>query len=336
MILLDAIYINNGGGRVLLNYLVETIEKSDLDVFYLLDNRIDENDFSLIKDKSKYLKASIICRQIFYITNKNRFSKVFCFGNIPPLIKLSVPVYTYFHQKLFLKIPRELPFKEKVLFSMKKFYFKKTINKSDFWIVQSQLMKRELVSQYEMLTDENVLIIPFYPIIASQNEYERIKGNFLYVSGGAPHKNHLNLIHAFVNFYDKYNSGKLILTVSSEFNNLHSLLKELSIKGYPIENKGFLTSNELVKLYQQSEYFIYPSLSESFGLGLVEALENGCKIIGANLEYTFEICNPSIIFDPLDVKSIENAFENAIKNNIKMSEQLVFNEVDKLINIFKN
>jgi len=33
---------------------------------------------------------------------KKKFSKVFCFANTPPPVKMSVPVYTYSHnQKLF-------------------------------------------------------------------------------------------------------------------------------------------------------------------------------------------------------------------------------------------
>ena len=39
MILLDAVYINSGGGLVLLKSLIDFFEKRSLDVFYLFDNR---------------------------------------------------------------------------------------------------------------------------------------------------------------------------------------------------------------------------------------------------------------------------------------------------------
>jgi hypothetical protein len=46
MILIDALYINNSGGKVLLDYLIEELEKTDKEVFYLLDERIQKKNYS--------------------------------------------------------------------------------------------------------------------------------------------------------------------------------------------------------------------------------------------------------------------------------------------------
>lgn len=335
LILVDTIYINNGGGKVLLNYLIKSLEESELDVFYLLDARIDENEFPAIKHKSVFLKASLYNRYLFYKKNKNKFSKVFCFGNLPPVIKLSVPVYTYFHQKLFLKTPAELPFKQKIVIKFKKIIFKALLKNSNYWFVQTNLVKEELLNSYPLLKKETVLILPFYPENNYNLKWKREKNTFVYVSSGASHKNHIRLIEAFVKFYDKHKSGKLFLTIGVEFPILLNLINGLNLKGYPIINKGFLEEKELAKLYHESEFLIFPSLSESFGLGLLEAMENGCKIIGANLEYTFAVCNPSLIFDPLSIESIAEAFLQASKLEVKSSEQLIFNKIDDLIRHLK-
>ena len=47
MILIDAIYINNSGGKVLLDYLVEKTEVEKIDCFYLFDDRC-KNDYKFI------------------------------------------------------------------------------------------------------------------------------------------------------------------------------------------------------------------------------------------------------------------------------------------------
>jgi glycosyltransferase involved in cell wall biosynthesis len=86
-------------------------------------------------------------------------------------------------------------------------------------------------------------------------------------------------------------------------------------------------------LYRSSEFIIYPSLSESFGLGILEALENGCKVIGADLQYIHAVCKPSLVFDPESEESITEAFEKAIQTDLPPSEQKVFNEIDKLIQL---
>src|SRR6478736_1971528 len=105
MILLDALYINNSGGKVLLDQLVRALHESGTSVFYLLDERV-KGDYPYLNDKNVlYLKASIKSRNIFYKTHKDDYSTVVCFGNIPPPFRLKAKVYTYFHQLLYLEPP---------------------------------------------------------------------------------------------------------------------------------------------------------------------------------------------------------------------------------------
>ena len=85
--------------------------------------------------------------------------------------------------------------------------------------------------------------------------------------------------------------------------------------------------------YQTSEFLIFPSLTESFGLGLVEGIENGCKVIAANLPYTFAVCTPSIVFDPYVVGSIVNALEQSLQNNTKESEILIVDTVNEVVQL---
>ena len=96
MILVDALYINSGGGKVLLDYLIQELEKTDKKIYYLLDNRIKDN-IQQIKDTNKvlYLPASFNKRHLFYKENKNLFSTVLCFGNLPPNIKIKNATVLY-------------------------------------------------------------------------------------------------------------------------------------------------------------------------------------------------------------------------------------------------
>jgi glycosyltransferase involved in cell wall biosynthesis len=127
----------------------------------------------------------------------------------------------------------------------------------------------------------------------------------------------------------------LTVTIGPDCPDLIALIKKLNTEKYPIINVGFVDRKDLVALYNSSEYLIFPSLTESFGLGLIEAVENGCKVIGANLPYTYAVCNPSLVFDPYSIKSIANIFGEALTYNVKETEQRVFNEIDKLIGILK-
>ena len=68
MILLDALYVNNGGGKVLLDYLIKKIVTKKLDFYFLLDNRIKEK-YVLPNKNFIYLKPTFFNRHLFYALN---------------------------------------------------------------------------------------------------------------------------------------------------------------------------------------------------------------------------------------------------------------------------
>lgn len=335
MLLLDSLYINNSGGKILLEYLVEQLEKNKIPVFYLFDERCKDDFQNVPKRRKVYLKANLLNRHRFYRRKGGTFSQVLCFGNLAPTIPLKVPVYTYFHQPLFLKVPESFSLLNKVKFKFKTIVLDSIKSNTNIWLVQSEYIREKLVSKYEVKTNQ-VKLMPFYPPLQSSEEsYHRRKDGFVYISNGGPHKNHNNLINAFCNYYDKNNNGILHLTINDDFPVLKTIIQTKIDEGYPIVNHGFIERNELVKIYKSNNYLIFPSLAESFGLGLVEALENGCKVIGADLPYTHAVCKPSITFDPLDVSDMERAFIESQSEHVKDTEQLVFNRIDDLINLLK-
>ena len=338
MILIDALHINNSGGKVLLDYLIESIEQSNIEVFYLLDDRVRYDFTFLKKNKVLFLKANFRNRFLFYVKNKNKFKKVFCFGNIPPPIKLKVKTFTYFHQKLFLSIPKGMPFMYKLVLFIKSKIVKHLSDNTDLWVVQTELMKQDLLNCFTNNSPSKVIIRPFYPQLSSplEGQSDRKINSFLYVSTYNPHKNFENLIKGFKLFYDTHKIGELHLTLNDDGSDIIKEIKSLISDEYPIFNHGFVNSTRLISIYRQSEFIVYPSLLESFGLGIVEGIENGCKIIGADLPYTYAVCKPSITFNPKDVISIFKAFEKTLESkSIMKTEQLVFNEIDSLINMLK-
>lgn len=336
MILLDALYVNNGGAKILLDYLLISLENTEKNIYYLLDERLKNNNNYQIKESNKifFLEGNYLKRQKFYQTNKANFSSVLCFGNLPPNIKLNIKVYTYFHQPMFLRIPSDFSLADKLKFLFKTYILRSIKNNTDFWLVQNDTIKKDLCVKYG-LKSENILTVPFYPPFNLVEVMERKKNTFLYVSSGARHKNHIRLLTAFCNFYDQEKLGQLILTVDDIHDDLTKLITAKVQLGYPVKNVGFVSREKLQKLYLQSEYLIFPSLAESFGLGLVEAIENGCKIIASDLPYTYEVCEPSITFDPSNIKSIENAIIKSMGKNVPMSTQKITNKIDILTSLLK-
>ena len=339
MLLIDAIYINTGGGKILLDYLIEELEKTDKQIFYLLDKRIQKEKY-VVKSTNVilYLKSGFFDRMNFYKKNKNRFSKVFCFGNIPPPIKLKSDVLTYFQNINYISYSKkDFSLKNRFLFFLKRKILSVWKNNTNKWIVQSLYVQQKMIEKYGE-NKNKIEIIPFYKSFKKNEDIGNIKkipNSFLYVSNAYPNKNHLRLIDAFCNFYDKCKKGKLIVTVSDNFTEVKNFINIKIAQNYPIENLGYVSQEALVKYYKQSEFIIFPSTSESFGLGLIEGIEFDCKIIGANLPYTYAVCEPSIVFNPLNIESIEESFNYAVHNKVKNSILKAENCISKLINLLK-
>jgi glycosyltransferase involved in cell wall biosynthesis len=333
MTLIDAIFINNGGGKILLDYLIEEINnKKTLKVHYVFDLRIKDKHSKVTNGTYEYMSSSLFKRIKFYIKRRNFYNKVFCFGNLPPFIKLKTPVITYFHQPLYLKSIKKFNFYFNFLLRIKISILYLIVNNSQKWVVQSALIKNLLARKFK-IKDENIYVIPFYPSIKKSNNFVKKELIFLYVSNGEPHKNHNRLLESFVLFYDKEKKGELHLTIDDSYNNLILQINNLKIKGYPIINHGFLNHIELSKIYSKALFFIFPSLTESFGLGIIEALESDCIIIGADCSYMHAICRPSYIFNPESVEDIYNVMVTAFNSIPNKSEQLVSNEVENLLSL---
>lgn len=331
MTLIDTIYINSGGGKILLDYLLKEIlsEKKHTSFYLLLDKRNKIDKVILSNFNYEILSQSIFERHLFYIKNISSFDKVFCFGNVPPTLKIKKPVFLYFHQPNFFD-------QIKVTFRNLNFFIKRTfirifIKNVDIVIVQSEYVKNKVSKKYR-LKKEEIISIPFYEeifISHSQKNYQ-----FFYPSLAYPHKNHENLIKAFTLFFNESSRGKLILTISDDNKNLINKIVKLQRSGYPIENIGEVNKSEIIKYYLDSEYVIFPSLKESFGLGIVEGIMLDCKIISSNYEYVRAICKPSIIFNPLSINSIRLALlQTNNSTEIEKSALKAKNDVLKLIDL---
>ena len=334
MLLIDAVYINNGGGLVLLKNLVDFLTGQFKDIYYLFDKRIEAVFQEIPVKNKKFISNSMLERHFFYQKNKDKFDKVICFGNLPPTIRLKAKVLVYFHQPLFLEIPQGFSFKNKFIYAIKQNILNCIKNNADIWLVQSENVKLEFSKKYLSGRAEKIAKLPFYPVLNfSCYNINRAKDSFLYVSNSSSHKNHYRLIESFCLAYDEVHKGSLTVTVPDTDSNLCAFIQQKIDVGYPIKNVGFIDREKLTELYLGHEYFIFPSLAESFGLGLAEAIDGGCKVIASDLSYTYEVCEPSLIFDPISIDSIQAAIVTAIKNELPCAMKLIENDLSKIMQL---
>ena len=330
MVLIDSLYICSSGGLRLLYYLVETLVNKNIDFFLLADKRC-EGQFNHIKNV-KYLKASLYTRKEFYIKHRASFSSILCFGNIPAPTKLSVPVYTYFHNINLLTLSEASSVHSIVLSWLKREVFRLYRKNTDYWFVQTSNTEIEL-SKHLFEPVEKIKQMPFYDIPIELSALKnRIHGNdYVYISTYTGSKGHEELLEAWKILHKRGIDRILHLTVPFDSHPVVDEIEQVCNEGVLIENHGIVPFDQVICLYQQSKAIVYPSHNESLGLGIVEAINAGCDVISSDLPFTYSICKPSAIFNPYSPESIAEAiikYESSI--NIQ-TQLLIGNRIDELI-----
>src|SRR5262249_9145080 len=61
---------------------------------------------------------------------------------------------------------------------------------------------------------------------------------------------------------------------------------------------GSVDSQSLPALYNASDVFVFPSISETFGFPLVEAMASGLPVIAADTLINREVCGPAALYFP--------------------------------------
>lgn len=78
---------------------------------------------------------------------------------------------------------------------------------------------------------------------------------------------------------------------------------------------GRVSEDELVELYRASQVFVLPSLTEGFGLPILEAQAAGVPVVASDAGALKEVAGKGAIYvNPLSVSSIENGLKKVLEN----------------------
>jgi len=321
-LVINAANVHVGGGSELLSALLENL-KEDFQGRLIFDERLHvpvnlPGPLSLCRIKPTVwsrLKNEWDLRR-----STGPEDAVLCFGNLPPLFRLRGKVLLFL-QNRYLVEPRTLrgfPYFQMFRIMLERLWFSWGKRNVSHFIVQTPSMRRAV----EQSLHKPSTVLPFSK---DPTRYTRIMDDcrgrtksshgFLYVASGEPHKNHRNLIEAWILLAGEGIRPGLCLTVDRErFSGLcgwiENKVKEI---GLDVMNVGSLSAQDLDGIYREALALIYPSDFESLGLPLIEARCAGLPVLAAERDYVRDVVDPEETFDPGSPVSIARAVKRFLE-----------------------
>jgi len=323
-LIIHAVNVHQGGGLALLLPLLEAFP-TERDAVIALDSRLQARNLVLPRLSIRWVKPTVCGRlgaEWWLAKNTGADDRVLCFGNLPPLFRLPAKVQVFL-QNRYLVEPISVAgfsFKTRLKIGLERLWMALRASDVEAFIVQTPSMQRSL-RRSGIAKDKPIHVFPF----VSQHEgYRRAVKNppdrkncrfdFLYVASGEPHKNHKALVEAWCLLAAEGIFPSLCLTLDPNLSQplLRWIEQQRRQCNLRVENLGYLSHENILKLYQEARALIYPSSFESLGLPLIEARQAGLPVLAAELDFVRDVLDPEQAFDPKSPASIARAVKRFI------------------------
>jgi len=326
-ILIQAATAKRGGAKNYLENLMKSLPDVGKGNNFIIYSPLGESNscnlpsnFELRKTRNPFSVFLLIWQQVILpaIMKREKIDLLFSTANIATLFSpcpqiLLLRDARYF-STLYLKyiFPRKR-FLDKISFLARRFLIVQSAKMANILLFPSQSFADDFLDYVKI--DKTRVKIVHYGVnttIFSIGERINENGRTHLVYGGlyGEHKNFSTLFKALIklkneNYCDFDFTAPLdwkdkLCKKCATFKEDMASAGNSDIKGI-LNFLGKISPQKLSKLYQKSDIFIWPTLAESFGQPLIEAMSSGVSIVASDIKINHEICNDSALyFDPLD------------------------------------
>lgn len=192
-------------------------------------------------------------------------------------------------------------------------------------IITDSYFSKNAIKDYLDVEEEKIIPIHlgfdkhrFYPNPKHMEWKEKTK-IILYAGGTDKHKNLENLIAAFGRLPEKIQKEYRIVFAGKEpyieKEKLYAMAKKHYVSPEKLEFTGYISDEKLLSMMQTCGVFVFPSISEGFGLPLLEAMACGAPVLAARAASLTEIVDDEdLLFDPFSVKDMADKIELILSN----------------------
>ena len=194
--------------------------------------------------------------------------------------------------------------------------------RADMIIADSEASRRDVIKHLRIpIASENKINVIYCGVgdqfKVPENQSSRVEGQVLYVGRLDTYKNVSTLIKAIAEAKKKSDLPIILIIAGSPDQSnpdLHMTAEELGISD-SVRWTGYLTDDELLKLYQQSTLLAHPSRYEGFGLQIAEAMACGTPVVCANAGSQTEVAgDAAVLLDPDDVNGFSESIVSIVSD----------------------
>ncbi len=225
-----------------------------------------------------------------------------------------------------LKVHPEWHPKDRVVYFERNFI--KNVDRIDRIIVISDYIKRSAMELFKFPESKLKTIYlgidtGVFKVYAPQDllhvkERYSLPHNFiLFVGSIEPRKNLKNLLLSYRILREKTGRDfKLVLAGFKGWEN-KAIMDLLDSVRNEVLYIGYIPDEELGKLYNLADLFVFPSFYEGFGLPPLEAMACGCPVVTSRAASLPEVCGDAAYYvDPYDTESIADGMYNVLIDSL--------------------
>ena len=265
-------------------------------------SKIDNNQF-FINSKFRLVRWTfqlryLIWKQLFLpiILYRKKIDYLICPDYVAPILSPSKKIVVI-HDNLFWKYPQNYP-------RLWRKYFigliKAGIDKKTQIVTTSNYSKDGLSDFFKK---DSIKSIYQSSGNAASNIKPHSKKYITHVGTFERRKDLLTLVKAYKKIIDNsYCEYDLVLAGSTFINGSHKVYNEIInyINEHGLEKKviipGYISKNEILKLYSESIVYVFPSIDEGFGIPQIEAMKSGVPVICSDIKIFKEIGKASALY----------------------------------------
>lgn len=197
---------------------------------------------------------------------------------------------------------------------------KRVARKSDAILTGSQFVKDDLAGFTGVDPDKITVTYEAADLIEDSSKPVdglESKRFIMYIGRPTPHKNLERLVVAFGLLRSRNPSLVLVLAGKQDANyrRIEKKIKKQGVQG--VVFTGYVSEGQLRWLYGHCAAYVFPSLSEGFGLPGLEAMAHGAPVVSSNATCLPEVyADAAHYFDPLDVTAMADAINEVLTDKV--------------------